>query len=148
MNNTYEHGILTTVLYDFRKNRSTQMALLDQKEFILNNYEKAVLGFFADFSKAFGYLSRTILFVKLELYCFRGLALARLTSYLGNCKQYTNINGSHSDIKLIFSGVPQDSILGPFLFNIYINDLVNINKSDKYVIRADNTRICFSSGKL
>ena len=43
--------------------------------------------------------------------------------YLKSRKQYVNINNTYSDYNEIISGVPQSSILEPFLFNLSINDL-------------------------
>ena len=48
---------------------------------------------------------------------------ALFESYLNQRKQFVNINGTLSDILEIFSGVPQGSILGPILFNIFINNV-------------------------
>ena len=45
------------------------------------------------------------------------------SSYLSNRKQRTKINRSFSDWTDIISGVPPGSILGPLLFNIYLNDI-------------------------
>lgn len=60
-------------------------------------------------------------------------------------KQYVHVNGYLSDVKNLTSGVPQGSILGLFLFNIYINDLVNINNQAKFCIYADDTSVFVSA---
>lgn len=79
-----KYNVLTASQYGFRKNRSTELALLDQKEFILDNFEKKniVLGVYVDFTKAFDYLNHKLLFQKLETYGIRGQALTLLKSYL------------------------------------------------------------------
>lgn len=141
-----KHNMLCDAQYGFRKYRSTELALLDQKEFILNSIEckQLVLGVFIDFSKAFDSLNRLLLLRKLDLYGVRGVALDLLDSYLSERKQYVCINNFSSVTKPNSLGVPQGSILGPFLFNLYINDIVNIDPSAKFVIYADDTSVFFA----
>lgn len=68
----------------------------------------------------------------------RGVVFHLLKSYKGHRHQYVNLNGYCSDIKAITSGVPQVSILGPLLFNLYINDIVNVIHSAEFIIYADD----------
>lgn len=124
--------------------------MLAQKEYILNNFEsqRLTLGIFIDFSKAFDTVNHKILIAKLEHYGVRGHALNLIKSYLSSRLQYVVINHSRSDSLQIFNGVPQGSILGPLLFNIYINDISNISTLAKYVIYADDTSLFFSSSDV
>ena len=64
---------------------------------------------------------------KLNAYGFHLSALKLIHDYLSNRKQRTKINSTYSKWHEILFGVPQDSILGPLLFNIYLNDFIVIN---------------------
>lgn len=142
---TDQYDILTPAQYGFRKNRSTELALLAQKEIILENFENKnmVLGVFLDFTKAFDYINHRILLHKLEHYGIRGIALKLISSYLQHRSQCVVIAGHSSSIKPVTLGVPQGSILGPFLFVLYINDIVTLDHSAKYIIYADDTSLFF-----
>ena len=59
----------------------------------------------------------------MEAYRFSEDFLAYLYSYLKRRKQSVNINNVHSMFQILLSGVPQESILGPLLLNIFTNDL-------------------------
>lgn len=138
---------LSDAQFGFRKHRSTELALLEQKEFILNSFEerKLALGIYVDFTKAFDYLDHSLLLRKLEYYGFRGTPLMLLKSYLSKRMQFVQINEHASGVKPILSGVPQGAILGPFLFNIFVNDIPQIDKQAKFVIYADDTTLLFSA---
>lgn len=139
-------NLLTSQQFGFRKNKSTELALLEQKEYILTQFEnKAIVaGVFVDFSKAFDLVSHDILLGKLCYYGICGQALLLLKSYLSNRKQVVQINNMCSKALSVTCGVPQGSILGPLLFNIYLNDIVKINPSAKFIIYADDTSIFFA----
>ena len=76
-----------------------------------------------DLKKAFDIVSHEGLLLKLEHCGVRGVALHLLKSYLTDRKQYININESISSLKPISMGVPQESILGPLFYIIYVKDL-------------------------
>ena len=76
-----------------------------------------------DPSKAFDCLSHELLIAKLDAFGFDKKSLTLVYSYLSNRKQRVIVNHSYSSWKDILFGVPQGSILGPLLFNIYICDM-------------------------
>ena len=96
-------------------------------------------------SKAFDTLNHDILLNKLELYGVRGVALDWFKSYLANRSQCVSSGGVMSSLKPITHGVPQGSFLGPLLFILYINDIVNCSKYLIFILFADDTNIFFSS---
>lgn len=142
-----KHDILIPNQFGFRKGYSTESALLKQKELILQGIEQKLftLGIFVDFSKAFDRINHRTLLKKLEAYGFRGIFLTLIESYLKYRQQQVIINDKTSSLKHISCGVPQGSILGPLLFNIYINDIINIDDIPKYIIYADDTSLFFTS---
>ena len=76
-----------------------------------------------DLSKAFDVLPHSLLVAKLNAYGFDLPSVRLMYSYLTNRKQTVKINNTYSDWSEIFYGVPQGSILGPLLFNIFLADL-------------------------
>lgn len=92
-----------------------------------------------DLSKAFDTINHELLIAKLHAYGFTMPALKLIYSYLNNRWHRTKINTTFSTCKELLTGVPQGSILGPLLFNIYINDLFFILENTDVCNYADDT---------
>ena len=151
LNTMFEHvnKILSKHITAYRKGHSCQHVLLNLTEewrkYIDQN--KIVGGLLMDLSKAFDCLPHELLIAKLEAYGFEKSALNVFYSYLKNRKQAVKINGIYSDFLEILSGVPQGSILGPILFNIFINDFMyhmELTRADVFNFADDNTLSAFS----
>ena len=123
--NTYFDNILSNSQCGFRKGFSAQHCLV----VMLEKWKKSVdAGGFSgvlltDLSKAFDCLSHSLLLAKLEAYGLDYNAIKLIHSYLFNRFQRVRINSNFSSWSEIICGVPQGSIMGPLLFNIYLRDL-------------------------
>ena len=139
---TYIEKYLSPYLFGFRKGHSAEQCLivmlenwkraLDKKK-----YAGAVL---TDLSKAFDCLNHELIVAKLEAYGFNQESLLFIYDYLSNRTQRTKVKSSYSSEKEIKHGVPQGSILGPLIFNIYMNDMFYfIEDTDIANYADDNT---------
>jgi retron-type reverse transcriptase len=141
-----KNKILSKHQYGFRKNRSTEHALIDFTDKITKAIDegKYSIGIFLDLSKAFDTIDHKILIKKLENYGIRGVAKEWFENYLHNRKQIVKYNGVQSEEMIILSGIPQGSVLGPFLFILYINDIQYCSELISIVLFADDTNILYS----
>ena len=145
-----ENNIITKAQFGFVKGLSTDSAIINLMNNILPDLDsnKHVIGLFMDLHKAFDVIDHRILLTKLHPYGFRMNAHGWLKSYLNNRLQYTTIDDSQSPMEAIEQGVPQGSILGPLLFNIFINDIVNCSDVLRFLLYADDSNTFCSHTNL
>ena len=127
--------------YGFRAEHSTEFASMELVDRVIKSLEvkQSPLSIFMDLSKAFDTLDHSILLHKLAYYGIKGIELEWFKSYLTNRKQYVEIDGNISDTKVITTGVPQGSVLGPRLFLIYMNDIELVSDTFDAILFADDS---------
>ena len=125
----------------FRKGYSAQHCLI----LMVEKWKKAMDkkncagALMSDLSKAFDCLNYDLMIAKLEAYGFSYSSLKLLSSYLRNRYHRVKVNSNYSSWTEILSGVPQGSIIGPLLFNIYLSDLFLFLEDSNIASYADDT---------
>ena len=131
----------------YRSGFSTQTALIrvchDVRQAVDSRCVTILVLF--DFSKAFDTVSHSQLLIKLRKLGFSDGALKWIFSYLtGRLQAVIDDKGGCSEWLATTSGVPQGSVLGPFLFSLFINDVGDALKYSQHMIFADDTQIYLS----
>ena len=132
----------------YRKGYNSQhvlIRLLEEWRQYLNN-NKVVGGAFMDFSKAFDCVPHDLLIAKLATYSADENLLMYIYSYLSNRTQCVRISNVHSGFQSVISGVPQGSIVGPTLFNVFFNCFFYfIDEASVHHFADDNSPSAFES---
>ena len=137
-----DNNILSEFQHGFRKKKSTISAVasfLDDIYKIINEKLNPLV-IFLDFKKAFDTISHKKLINKLQKMGLDIVTLSWFNRYLTQRHQCVKVNNNMSGLLPITYGVPQGSILGPILFSIYINEIVDIVNCG-IVLYADDTVI-------
>lgn len=134
--------------YGFLPGKSTEKALLDKIHEIIHNLEskKQVACVYFDITKAFDAVQHDVLLEKLERLGVRGPCHSWFHSYLTNREQRVRIGGIVGSSRMVNSGVPQGSSLGPLLFLIYVNDLLVQELKGSTYSFADDTALVYHGG--
>ena len=100
---------------------------------------KVVASLLMDLSKAFDCLPHKLLVAKMHAYGFDVLACTLMASYLTDRRQRIKYHGINSEWSVLNKGVPQGSVMGPILYNVFVNDLLYGTNEDFYNYADDNT---------
>lgn len=138
------NAVLIPEQHGFISGRSTVTNLLCKTQFLSGMLDRGsqVDVIYTDFSKAFDRLDHGILLQKLDNYGFCSKLVNLFRTYLSNRSQFVQYRGFKSRTIAQSSGVPQGSILGPLLFVIFLNDVVD-DINVKSLIYADDLKLFF-----
>ena len=144
------HNILCNSQFGFRAGHSTSAALGaltdDWLRFI--DIGQIIGAIYVDLKRAFDTVDTRVMSTKLRRIGCSDMVISWFNSYLNNRKQRVAVRGTLSDEHSVSLGVPQGSILGPLLFLIYIDDLVQALKHCSVIMYADDTTLYVHSKSL
>ena len=139
-------SFLSPYLFGYRKGHSTEQCLMIMIEMWKKALDehKVAGAVLTDLSKAFDCLPHNLLIAKLHAYGFEKSSLKFIRDYLTQRTQRTKVDGEYSKKRTLKYGVPQGSILGPLLFNLFINDIFYFLNESKLANYADDasTYVC------
>ena len=129
----------------FLPGRSTASVLLSVTHDWLQQLEQGnkVCSVFFDLKKAFDSVPHYLLLQRLLQINTNPFIVQRIRSYLTCRSQLVVVSGEHSSALSVLSGVPQDSVLGPLLFLIFINEVTyQISPGSTMSLFADDIALC------
>ena len=137
----FTNKFLSKFVFGYRKGHSpglcvTTMIEMWRKALDEHKVAGAVL---TDLSKAFDCITHDLLIAKLHAYGFGKSSLKFILTHLTERTQRTIVNGIYSSERKLKYGVPQGSILGPLLFNLFLNDIFYFIKESNLANYADDT---------
>ena len=105
------------------------------------DYRESTTAVAVDLSKAFDSINHNLLLANLKAYGLSQCAMSLMSSYLLVRKQRVCLHGVCSSYSELRAGLPHGSLLGPLLFNIFINDLNHVVPDVSLRLYADGTTL-------
>ena len=110
---------------------------------------EAVAAVAIDLSKAFDSVCHSLLLAKLKAFGFSNTGIELMSAYLRGRRQRVKLDGVYSEWRTVRTGVPQGSLLGPLMFNMYMNDRNYFVGNTSLRLYADDTvQMPFLAGRL
>jgi hypothetical protein len=103
--------------------------------------QRQVDAIYFDFSSAFDLVSHALLLSKLSSFGLSSAYVSWFCSYLTDRFSCVKISGNFSAPFRILAGVPKGSVLGPMLFNVFIDDICKVITHSKFLLFADDIKI-------
>ena len=128
----------------FLKSKSCATNLTCYSDFISKTFNKRsqTHTIYTDFQKAFDVVPHELLLLKINRkFGIEGKMLSWFQSYLNGRHQRVVLNGQFSEWYPVTSGVPQGSVIGPTLFIMYINDILNCIEHSEILLFADDCKL-------
>lgn len=140
-----DNKLINDYQYGFRLKSNTQSAIFDIVSTLQNHRDqhRSAAIIFIDLQKAFDTVKRNRLISKLWHIGVRGDEYKWFVSYLTNRKQYMEIDGIRSELRLVMEGVPQGGNLASTLFLIFINDITEIQLNGSLYLYADDIALLY-----
>ena len=142
MEHLLSNKLISPKQFGFISGRLTTLQLLKYLDQCIEKISdgEVVDSIYLDFAKAFDSVPHRRMISKLHSYGIKGYILDWIKDFVRTRTQVVKVNGKNSSAVPLLSGIPQGSVLGPILFIIYINDLLD-NISSNELLFADDTKI-------
>ena len=136
-----ELSLLAPSISGLRKSHSKTTTLLGICDDLLRAMKRGEVSLMvlADYFKAFDTVRFKTVLTKLHALGFSNKFLTWMVHYLSDRRQFVQMDDKISSIETVLFGVPQGSILGPFIFNLYVSDLQNYIKCPCYQYANEKT---------
>jgi retron-type reverse transcriptase len=122
-----DKGLLNASLFGFRARHSTTLQCMRLTDHVTLNFNNKI-STAADIEKAFDATWHPVLLYKLSKLEFSTSLIKLINSFFSQMKLRVSVQGEMSTLREMQAGVPQDSVLSPTLYNLYINDIPPDNR--------------------